>query len=167
MPSKRLSVLDVRPENAARKEWLDLAARHVAEADNCRKREQESDTGGCLMQWGLQMTERLHLARAQICQGEGFAEFKGLYLGDRRIRAKYFSNKFGICWMIHPQDRSLVKGRSFIPCGKHSRVQKQLGLEERGEMDAAWVRIGGSGRGMEVYRCADEWGSQAKPMEVV
>lgn len=148
-----------------------------AQASEFYQKAQESfercDTDGFVSQACHQLNGGLYRVRAKIEAEGGTSTFKGLYQGDRRIRAKLvrvwnkYSHRNEPKWLV--EDDSI--DRKWIPCGPRSRVQKQLGLTERTEVAPAWAvhnSNGGTGFSgltsvtIEVYRTGCAWGSDAK-----
>jgi hypothetical protein len=134
---------------------------------------ERSDTDGFLSQWAHGINAELYRTRADIADAGGVADFVGLYEGDRRVLAKmitvadrYAPWKSNRVWLVNDADPVAAK-RKFIPTGMKSRVQKQLGLCERKEVDFADARLEGRGKGLSgscwvaVFRKGDEWGRDA------
>lgn len=152
--------------------------REAAKAD--RKRAIESfercDTDGFLSQWASDLNARKHEREASILENGGLAEFWGLYEGDRRVKAKLVRvyNKFKFAeeskWVVEDDD-PVCQRRKWIPSGKRSRIQKQLGLCERKEMAPAKACISGSGKGLSgtawvaTFRTGCKYGLDAKLVE--
>lgn len=135
---------------------------------------ERSDTDGFLTQWALDLGAQKLRAQAEIVANGGMGTFIGLYEGDRRVIAKRIQQpRYGAPWLTDTKwflsDDEFEKfGRRYIPVGDRSRIQKQLGLCERQELDLAEAVIEGSGRGLSgnawvaVVRRGDIWGRDAK-----
>lgn len=131
------------------------------------------DTDGFVSQWADGINARRHELAADLADQNNESTFVGLYEGDRRVRAKKISTRYGLAWLLHDSETDLIerRGKPFLPEGDNSRVLKQLGLEQRGEIDAARAEIvGGSGKGLSgaatchvsAVRDGDEWGATAR-----
>lgn len=163
--------------------WAAEAAEHRAASEASHRRSAESfersDTDGFLSQYCSDLTGRLERRLAEICDNEGRDTFKGLYDGDRRVAARMmtFANKFAgygtvTKWLLH-DDEAERYGRKWIPVGKRSRIQKELGLSERWELAPAWAKVMGSGTGLSglascyigSFRTGDKWGRDAELVE--
>lgn len=153
----------------------DPAALRQMAADAHRRSEesfQRCDTDGFLSQWASDITGRQYSMQAEIAEAGGRAPFSGLYDGDRRVAARLIEQpKFNAPWITIyvwrlRADEAATYGRRFVPSGRNSRVQRQLGLCERRELAPAMAAIGGRGKGLSgcasAYVCAertgDEWG---------
>lgn len=120
------------------------------------------DTDGFLSQHSLGITASLYNTQALILENGG-ADFPGLFEGDRRVNAKIVPGKFGSVWLLSDTEEARF-GRRFVPTGERSRVQKQLGLDQRQEFAPAWAKLESNGTGLSgsvwvrVYR-TDEFGA--------
>lgn len=149
----------------------------MAEEAALRSREsfERSDTDGFVTQWCNDLSARKYSEQARIKRNGGKAFFYGLYQGDRRVKARMVSRpafnapwKTVLVWELHSDEQGSF-GRRYIPAGQRSRVQKTLGLSERGENAPAEAYIGGSGRGMSglascfvsARRTGDQWGQDS------
>lgn len=134
---------------------------------------QRSDTDGFLSQWALGLSAQLDRAKADLVDAGMKASFLGLYDGDRRVKAKKITQPMynapwlkQTVWYLDKEEADKY-GRRYIPTGERSRIQKKLGLTERYEMDSAWAKITGEGRGLSgnawvtTYRTGNEWGQDA------
>ena len=74
-------------------EYLAEARRSLQEREDSFER---SDTDGFLTQWSAGLNAELCRTRAKIMQNDGDDVFVGLWDGDRRVRAKIISTKFGM-----------------------------------------------------------------------
>jgi len=152
-------------------------ARLKAEAAACRKRSRESfercDTDGFLSQWASDINANLYEEKARIIEQRGMSTFVGLYQGNRRVKARLvegaeFYGRRSWSWLLADEEEQRF-GRKFIPSGKRSRIQKQLGLREASEMAPADAKIHSSGRGLSGcasarvihYRIGDRFGADA------
>lgn len=141
-----------------------LAAQHEQDAEDSFDR---SDTDGFLSQWASGISAQKATRNAEIAEKGGKAEFRGLYCGDERIMAKIVEGQFGNVWLLDDAAATQI-GRRFIPTGEKSRVQRQFGLSERTETQAAFAVIQGSGRGLSgnvwiaTIRRGDQWGRDAE-----
>ena len=156
------------------KDYAAEAARYEAAASqdlqNARDSFERCDTDGFVSQWASGINADLNREKARICRQEGLDTFTGLYSGDTRIRAKIVNGQYGSVWLIDDCDQHLTGGRTFIPVGKRSTVQRKLGLSERPELAPAWVCTAGSGNGLAgahsvrviTFRTGCKWGSDAK-----
>lgn len=146
------------------------AAEYRTEAKEWADRERESwersDTDGFLSQWASGLSGRLAQRRAELVENDRMGDFTGLYQGDRRVAAKRINAKYGTVWMLR-DDEAERFGRKFVPIAPWqgvSRVQKALGLAERGERAPAWADIKGKGYGLSgsawvaTFRTGDQWG---------
>jgi len=126
---------------------------------------------GFISQWAAGVTSRLNSEKAAIAANGGVAEFAGLFEGDRRVKAKIITTKFGNCWLLHDDEVDLIarRGKPFLPTGKNSRVHKDLGLRQGVETAPAAAALSGSGRGLSgaasvhvsTFRTGCKWGSDA------
>jgi len=154
-------------------EYRASAAAHKAAKEESFRR---SDTDGFLSQWASGLSAQLDRARADILDDGGKAEFIGLYEGDRRVRARMVTfpdrhRGYGekTMWLLHEDEAELRerRGGKWLPIGRRSRVLKALGLRERPELDDAWAKIAGRGRGLSgtawvaVFRTGNSWGDGA------
>jgi hypothetical protein len=131
-------------------------------ADALRAREESferCDTDGFLSQWADGLASRLESENARILRDGGYAEFPLLVdskTGEVVGRYRHtFTNCYGgrprqqYSWRV--EDEYLARcGRKWIPAcmGGKSRIQKQLGLEERTFWMPAYARIVGTGHGL-------------------
>lgn len=165
------------------KDWAAEAEKHRAASARSHQSAidsfNRSDTDGCVSQFCSDLTGRLESRLADICENGGRAIFTGLYDGDRRVVAREmtFANKFAgygtvTKWLLD-DDEAERYGRKWIPIGKRSRIQKELGLSERREWAPAWAKVMGSGTGLSGlascyvgnFRTGDKWGSDAEPVK--
>ena len=129
------------------------------------------DTDGFLSQWGNDITARLNRVKADITDEGKTAIFTGLFEGDRRVKAKMITTKFGTAWLLDDEETALIeqRGKKFLPCNKNSRILKGLGLRMADERAPAWACLGGEGTGLAgcasvrvvVFRTGDKWGGDA------
>ena len=159
----------------------DRARAHRRNADNADKRRSESiersDTDGFLSQWASGLTAQLERRKAELAEAGDVTEFTGLYEGDRRVKAKIihyrcrYSHSDASSWLLHEDEAELIerRGKEFIPDGKRSRVQKQLGLTERRETAPAYAFMNGNGTGLSgnvwvavARKNPDDWGLDAE-----
>lgn len=131
------------------------------------------DTDGFLSQWASSDSSRMNSLKAEIVEAGMTRTFRGLYEGNRRVKAKLechlneWSHKEEWKWRIHPLD-PIAKKRLVIPSGKNSRIQRSLGLRESDETAGAWARWASSGTGLSgsswivVFRTGDEWGQDSQ-----
>jgi len=162
-------------------DWQDHADRLAEASAAAYKRKEESwersDTDGFLSQWASGLTGQLEKTREGIARAGGVADFKGLYDGDRRLRAKQvtFADRHAgygtkTMWLLDEPETEKY-GRKWIPIGDRSRVQKSLSLVERWELAPAWAKMDGRGTGLSgsawvaTYRRGDEWGQDSQLME--
>lgn len=108
--------------------------------DNC-------DTDGFLSQWANDITARELIRKAEILEAGGVAEFTSLCCGMEEIDAKMITGQYGLVWLLD-DEASQRFGRRFVPTGKKSRIQKELGLYEGSVMRPAWACIASSGTGL-------------------
>jgi hypothetical protein len=130
------------------------------------------DTDGFVSQWANNINASLDRRKADLIDEGKLARFKGLYDGDRRVKAKQIETKFGFAWLLHDDEADLIarRGKKFLPTGKRSRILKKLGLSERTELAPAWACLTGSGSGLSgcasvhvaTFRTGCKWGSDAK-----
>ncbi|MEK9767810.1 MAG: hypothetical protein VW683_02715 [Betaproteobacteria bacterium] len=120
--------------------------------------------------WASGIISELKTIRSEIDAADGVATFVGLYKGDRRVKAKQIQTKFGFACLLDDDEIDLIaaRGKKFLPTGKNSRVNKELGLREASETAPAYAFIAGSGKGLsgqawvQVARAGDEWGQDSK-----
>ena len=158
--------------NKTAKDLRESAAAHEAEKEASYQR---CDTDGFLSQWAHGMSAAKERAQAAILEAGGVAEFRGLYEGNRRVKAKEIQTKYGFTWLLHEDETALraARGKPFLPTGKKSRILKEFGLAERKETAPAAACLGGEGKGLSgcanvhvvVFRTGDKWGGDAKLME--
>ena len=124
------------------------------EAKRLFEKEEESfwrcDTDGFLSQWALNIRAQKYQKKAALLRDGGMARFPVLVdkstgkVVATKIHA--FKNKYGhgdvYKWKVEGYDRR------WIPTGKNSRIQKQMGLEESVRWFEAEVKICGSGTGL-------------------
>lgn len=133
------------------------------------------DTDGFLSQWAHNINSDLNNTKAEILENDGKSDFVGLYEGDRRVKAREITTKFGRSWLLHEDEVALIalRGKPFLPTGKTSRIHNQLGLQERKELAPAWCKITAHGTGLSgaasafvhTYRSGCMWGSDATLIE--
>lgn len=143
------------------------ASAHEAEREASFER---CDTDGFLSQWASGINASLKRRQADLLEAGGMARFPGLYEGDRRVKAKMISTKFGDSWILEASEAEKF-GRKFMPVNYEntSKVHKKHGLQQRREMAPARAAIMGSGRGLSgcanafvgCYRTGDQWGQDA------
>lgn len=97
--------------------------------------------------------------QAQLDAEGGVSTFTGLYEGDRRVRARIVTGKWGLSWLVDGDDAAKF-GRKWLPYGLDSKVQKALGLRERPELAPALAQL--QSRRVAVVRAGCEWGSDAR-----
>jgi hypothetical protein len=157
------------------------AEQHREKASLARKAEDESwersDTDGCVSQWCSNLSAQKHMRQAEIIDAGGVAEFLGLYHEGRRVAARLVSRQcfnqpwaWESVWELNWAEEKIF-GRRFVPLNwkKTSRIHKQLGLSELGEMAPAEAAIAGSGTGLSglascyvrAERIGDQWGQDA------
>jgi hypothetical protein len=138
-----------------------------SKAQQCRQESIDSfercDTDGFLSQGANDIMARVYATQADIVENGGKAVFTGLYDGNRRVIAKTIETQYGWTWLLDESEVSQY-GRKFIPRGSASRVQKQLGLCERPEMQQAGAKCGGW-YSVHVYRKGDQWGRESEVVE--
>jgi len=140
--------------------------------ENANESFERCDTDGFVSQWAAGINADVCRASARIASNGGLDVFKGLYSGNTRVRAKIVNGQYGTVWLIDDCDQSLTGGRTFIPVGARSKVQRELGLSERAELAPASVGTAGSGRGLAgassvrviSFRTGCKWGSDAVPV---
>jgi len=127
---------------------------------------ERSDTDGCVTQWASEWTGHLAQRQASILRDGKRDSFRGLFEGDRRVAARLITTQFGTSWLLR-DDEAEKFGRTFIPQGDRSRVQKALGLHEAREHAPAWAKLESNGRGLganvwvQTFRTGCKWGSDA------
>lgn len=137
------------------------AARRDASQRNHRRVEEQLDLEDCaLSSWADGQMQRYHslaialLENGKVLGTNGPAAEK-LILWDTKaneeVDAQTIRTQYGTCWLLD-DDPAGKFGRRFIPIGKRSRVQKQLGLEERHSLRpcSRWLRATCAGVGMPV-----------------
>lgn len=124
------------------------------------------DTDGFLSQWANGISANVADLQGDIDAHDGRAIFNGLYAGDVRVAAREVEGRFGLSWLLR-DDEARKYGRKFVPCGRRSRIQKELGLAERRELAPAHATIKGRGKGLSgsawaaQERTGDAWGLDA------
>lgn len=142
------------------------AAQH--ETDRAESWER-SDTDGFLSQWASGLNAQLERRKADLVDAGKMAVFTGLFEGDRRVKARMITTKYGVAWLLHEDEAELIerRGKKFLPTGKKSRVLRNLGLAERAELAPAWAKMDGRGYGLSgtawvaTFRTGDKWGQDA------
>jgi hypothetical protein len=139
------------------------AARSVEMAEESFQR---CDTDGFMSQWSSGINARLDLAKADIVDQEYVDTFVGLYVGQRRIKAKAYRSQFGTSWVMHESEQELIslRGGAFLPTGRNSRIHKKLGIREALETAPAWAKISGehlTNLSVVRYRTGCKWGTDA------
>lgn len=92
-------------------------------AAECRARSRESyersDTDGCLSQWGHDLSAQQYEAQAEIVEAGGKAQFRGLYQGERRVRARIVTAgprwRSRDVWLLDDAEQAAFGGRKFVP----------------------------------------------------
>lgn len=130
-----------------------------AEAAAADQRREESfnrcDTDGFVSQWANGITAQLKRANAEIADNGGLAEFPCLLdaTTGARVDAKLvevrnrYTHGTDLKWVLSTAAERFY-GRKWIPSGKRSRIQKQLGLMEGTEMAPAVAVTAGGGKGL-------------------
>ena len=111
------------------------------DADASARRAHESrlrDDDGWRSEAASDLMARLSRTKADLIDAGKVAEFAGLFDGERRLAAKIIPTQYGSAWLL-TDDEIARYGRTFIPTGKRSRVQKDLGLHEADETAPAWA----------------------------
>ena len=126
---------------------------------------------GFISRWASGITGQLDSEKEAIARAAGISDFPGLFEGDRRVKAKIITTKFGDCWILHDDEVDLIarRGKPFLPVGKNSRVHKDLGLRQGIETAPAAATLTGNGRGLSgahsvhvlTFRTGCKWGSDA------
>lgn len=156
--------------NYSAEEYRESAARKTRDAAESFER---CDTDGFVSQWASGISADLDRAKAALIEAGKVSRFIGLYEGDRRVKAKLISTRFGTSWLLHEDEAELIRarGKPFLPTGRNSRILKSLNLAERWEYAPAWATLGGgSGTGLGgatgvrviVFRTGDKWGGDAE-----
>lgn len=131
--------------------------REAAERANRKSEEsfQRSDTDGFLSQWALDIGARRDRRQAEILESGGVARFDVLVAADGTVVSdclRTFQNQFSFRderkWQVREDCLHLTGGRRWIPYGRTSRVQKQLGLSQSDRFFPARAVISGSGTGL-------------------
>lgn len=114
------------------------------------------DTDGFLSQWAHGLSSVLSQTKAEIAANGGMAEFPALFHKEsgKRVRAKliWVKNKFAPWegevgrWMF--VDLNGKATGTYLPFGKASRKQKQLGYFQGTETAPANAKYEGTGRGL-------------------
>jgi|19_taG_2_1085344.scaffolds.fasta_scaffold09977_3 hypothetical protein len=93
----------------------------------------QSDTDGFLSQWASGEMSSRYLRAAEWVENGEKLEFDALFFGDVEVEAKLIHSKFNQYQRVFVVSDEWEQkfGRKFIPQGKKSRVQKQLGLREK------------------------------------
>lgn len=117
---------------------------------------QRSDTDGFLSQWASQIGAELNDAKAKLLENGGCATFNVLMHGDRVVADKvytfadrfapdHWNNPVVRKWKL-PPDLASQLGRTWVPYGDTSKVQKQLGLRQVLKWFPAEAKITTGGR---------------------
>jgi hypothetical protein len=144
----------------------EAAAAYQAKADSFDR----CDTDGFLSQWASGITGDLKRTQREILKNGGYAVFPVLVDGDGNIvstETRSFQNKYDYSWdrkWLVPDSIADGLGRKWIPTGKTSRIQKQLGLHEETRWFPAYAKIEGRGTGLAgaascyvgVFKCQNE-----------
>ena len=127
-------------------EYKEEAAKHIA---NREESFQRSDTDGFLSQWASGLNASLALAKAEIAENGGYAQFTVLVNEkDEIVADRSYEGKFGNdSWLVFRELQDDL-GRAFIPTGAKSRIQKNLGLKEKKVWAKAFAKITGKGYGL-------------------
>ena len=146
------------------------------DAKASRKRREASwnraDTDGFLSQWSSDLGARLSNTKADLLDSDKLGKFPGLFEGDRRVKAREITTRFGTSWLLHEDEADLIarRGKVFLPWGPRSRIHKSLGLSVRTELAPAWACFGGGeGKGLsgccnvhvKIFRTGNKWGQDA------
>lgn len=93
--------------------------------------------------------------------------FIGLWRGSERVPGRLKSDLYGAFWEL----RTGIDGRTRVPAGPRSRIQRELGLHEREEIAAGAVKTrkektsdGGFVVRAWVARAGCKWGTDAVPV---
>lgn len=131
--------------------------REAADRANRKSEEsfQRSDTDGFLSQWALDIGARRDRRQAEVLENGGCARFDVLCAADGTVISdciRTFQNQFSFRderkWQVREDCLHLTNGRRWIPFGRNSRVQKQLGLSQSDRWFPARAAIAGSGTGL-------------------
>lgn len=128
------------------------------------------DTDGYLTQWASSLSADLALAKAELLREGKTALFTGLYEGERRVAARKVFTTYGTRWLL-ADDEAERFGCTFLPVGKNSRKQRNLGLREALERRPAWAKLTSDGTGLggnvwvDVFPTGCRWGSDAIPAQ--
>mgnify|MGYP003661643241 CR=1 FL=1 len=137
-----------------------------ARARECEAQARESfercDTDGFRSQHALGLGARLNDLKADLTDAGCMCRWSGLYDGDRRLRAKVITTRFGTAWLLDECEAEKY-GRKFVPDGPRSTVQKKLGLSERGELAPTWATTNETSACC--FRSGCEWGTDAELIE--
>lgn len=128
------------------------------EAKDALRREEDSfqrcDTDGFLSQWANRMTADLNRKKIELLKNGGYHQFPVLVdtkTGEVVADHMYtFQDKFAPewtgsvvkRWKVHAE----VYGKTWIPVGSKSRIQKKLGLHEEYRWFPAYAEITTGGR---------------------
>jgi hypothetical protein len=122
-------------------EWRHMAADSLGRRAESEKR---CDTDGFASQFSNGLAANLYELAAEVAENDGMSEFPVLKHGDKVIsRREIAGNYGGYSWLLEQP----IGGRRFVPTGKNSRIQKQLGLHEDKELASAIVKYAGGGNG--------------------
>lgn len=142
-------------------EAAELRARASACIQEAADSFERCDTDGFLSQWASGINASLYERKAEIAENGGKWKFRGLYEGDRRVLAKAISARYGVCWMLDASEEERF-GRKFVSFGSRSKAQREFGLRERDEEQAAGADLAGEVNvGVRVFRLGDQWGRDA------
>lgn len=134
-------------------EWREESARYMERREESFQR---CDTDGAITQYFDGVNSSLALRKASIAENGGMDTFPALFHKEtgKRVRAKIISvqNKFAP-WN-GPVDRWMfvdLNGKAtgtYLPAGRNSRKQKQLGYFQGTELAPADAKIDGRGYGL-------------------
>ena len=163
-----------------KKDWNAKANEFNQSSSDASQRARDSfdrcDTDGYLSQWAQGETSQLDRAKEDLCRNEGLHSFVGLYLNDRRIKAKeilvtdqFTGNKKSV-WLLHDDEKVNVCGKKFLPHnngGGRSRILNAFGLKELDVESPAWCTLKGHNDAsyslfVLYFRVDNEWGENDK-----
>jgi len=156
-------------------DWINLAEKLDAESHAKWQEKEDSftrcDTDGFLTQQVSEMSSAVASSNASICRKFGKTYFMGLYLNNKRVKAKQietkcqYSGSWKTLWLLHDDEQSRFGNKKFLPCNHgngRSRILNQFNLKECDEIDDAWATFSkGYCPSPSIIRVSDEWGTDA------
>ena len=132
---------------------------------------QRCDTDGFVSQWAHGICASRDDRKAECAKTNGQELFTVLVDAKtgERVDAKLVDGQWGTSWMLAPEAKACYGGKTWVTCGKGSRIQRELGLKEVAEWADAYITLGGSGTGLSgtAYPITLRAREPAQPAELV